>query len=371
MTKRIEDVNGWFEVKNNPLSKVGVFPYLGASIDPSGEFGIDPEKVYSVYRPEKELSSRETLDSFKLIPWIDEHEMLGDYDYTTRPEDKGVDGVVGEDVFFDDGFIKGNIKLFSSDLKEKIESGKVELSCGYRCDYEKAVGTYGDQEYDFIQTNIRGNHLASVDTGRMGPEVSVLDQNLTFTIDSKDIIKMSEKETDEMKDSSHKMEIKDSIEELSKKLTELYEMVSPMLEKEKEEIEVEDEDKESDACDEEKEEDEKVDNTELKTSMDRLESELAEYKRDGKKMILKEINKCNDLYDRASNFTGSFDHSDMTSSQIAAYACEKIGIKVDKGHEVSALEGFLHNRDAGKAAFSLDSSDSVAKSDSLKKYFGE
>lgn len=32
MTKRQYDLNGWLEVKDNPISKVGVFDYLGFEI---------------------------------------------------------------------------------------------------------------------------------------------------------------------------------------------------------------------------------------------------------------------------------------------------------------------------------------------------
>ena len=34
-TARIADSNGWPEIKGNPISKVGVFPYLGKQVDAS------------------------------------------------------------------------------------------------------------------------------------------------------------------------------------------------------------------------------------------------------------------------------------------------------------------------------------------------
>lgn len=67
------DINGWAEIKGNPISKVGVFPYLGSQIDKS----LIPDKIYQVYRPMEELNNPETINSFKLVPWTDEHEMLG------------------------------------------------------------------------------------------------------------------------------------------------------------------------------------------------------------------------------------------------------------------------------------------------------
>ena len=129
------------------------------------------------YSAREELSDDDCIDSFKLIPWVDEHDMLGDDPGTIAAESKGVEGVIGEEVYFDkdDGTLKGNMKIFSENLKRIIEDGKKELSCGYRCTYEVKSGVFDGEKYDIIQRNMRGNHLATVDEGRMGPEVSVLD----------------------------------------------------------------------------------------------------------------------------------------------------------------------------------------------------
>ncbi|SUC07378.1 Uncharacterized protein conserved in bacteria [Proteus mirabilis] len=92
MTKRQYDLNGWLEVKDNPISKVGVFDYLGFEIG-----APIPEKIYKVYRPQEELASTETINSFKLMPFVDEHEMLGKDG--TPAETKGIQGVIGERVY--------------------------------------------------------------------------------------------------------------------------------------------------------------------------------------------------------------------------------------------------------------------------------
>lgn len=192
-TARIEDVNGWYEVKGNPISKVGVYPYLGSQI-PGAE---DPTKIYHVYRPAEELADPETLESFRLLPWIDDHAMLGEA--FTPAERKGVHGVIGEDVYFDAPYLRANIKVFSSSMASKIGGGKIELSPGYRCTYSKERGTFEGQAYDYVQRDIRGNHLALVDKGRTGPDVSVLD-HLSITIDAADFMQFPEKKDEEMKD---------------------------------------------------------------------------------------------------------------------------------------------------------------------------
>lgn len=191
MTRRRKDVNGWFEVEDNPLSKVGVFAYSGKSIG-----APEPGRIYQVYRPAEELGSAETIESFKLLPWVDEHHMLGSEDEGLLPaEEKGIQGVIGEKVYFRDGVLYGNIKLFSETMARAVDAGKVELSCGYRCSYDFTPGVTPDgQKYDVIQRQMRGNHLALVDEGRMGPDVAVLD-HLVFTVDAKDFQPMAKRPT--------------------------------------------------------------------------------------------------------------------------------------------------------------------------------
>ena len=108
-TARSYDVNGWYQVKNTPLSKVGVFPYLGKSISKD----LNPEQIYYIYRPEEELSSPDCIESFKLLPWINDHTMLAPGGVGGRPaEEVGIGGVIGEEVFYSDGVLFGNIKMF-------------------------------------------------------------------------------------------------------------------------------------------------------------------------------------------------------------------------------------------------------------------
>ena len=71
--KKEVDYNDYWYIKDNPLTKVGVFPYLGKNISEE----LEPNKVYYVLRPEEELSKEETVESFKLLPIIDDHVMLG------------------------------------------------------------------------------------------------------------------------------------------------------------------------------------------------------------------------------------------------------------------------------------------------------
>ncbi len=182
MSKRQTDVNGYLLVRDNPITKVGVFSYLGSEIG-----APDADRVYRVYRPQEELENPETIASANLVPWIDEHEFLG-VDGTPA-EKKGVQGTTGESARFEYPYLRNSIRAYSDFMKNLIDRGKVELSPSYRCRYEFSEGVFDGMQYDAIQRDIRFNHLASVKEGRTGPDVAVQDC-LTITYDSAEFINM-------------------------------------------------------------------------------------------------------------------------------------------------------------------------------------
>ena len=181
MSKK-EDSNGFWLIENNPVSKEGVFPYLGEQISSD----LEPKKIYMVYRPAAELSNPDTVASFNAVPFIDEHEMIGDgfTKYDNRPA-----GGVLYNVKADNGVLLGDFKIYSEKLKDEIANGKKELSLGYLCDYELSRGMWNGQRYDAIQKNIRGNHVALVNKGRMGADVRVYDKSITMDSLSVDLEK--------------------------------------------------------------------------------------------------------------------------------------------------------------------------------------
>jgi hypothetical protein len=360
MSHRTEDFNGWVEIKDNPISKVGVFPYLGAQISPA----LIPDKIYNVYRPEEELAHPDCIESFKLLPWTDEHAMLGTTaDGLLPAEEKGVHGVIGEDVYFADGYLKAKLKIFSEKLASLIEQGKKELSIGYRCIYDLVSGSYMGVQYDAIQREIRGNHLALVEEGRAGPDVAVLD-SFTFTFDTKDLKmpQVKSKGLDEDLVEQEKAEALtleslaakvDSITESVAKLAEMVaskstdedtppdEMTEPMDE---DESKPDDEKKEVADEDEEKKDDTKL--SAMDAQIKRLSTELRTLKKHAIKSVMSEVSQRNALAQRLSHHVGVFDHADKTVQEVAEYGVKKLGLTVSKEHAVAAIEGFL----AGKQA---------------------
>jgi len=172
MGKVIDKSEFWY-IKDNPITKTGVFPYLGAQI---GQHDLEPNKIYYVLRPAEELFKPETVESFNGLPITIEHAMLGpETQGLTKPEDKGIDGVTLESAHQSGDKLLNNIRLFSEQIKDAVNSGKKELSAGYYCDFVPESGTYNGQHYDFVQRNIFGNHIALVDKGRSGSDIRVMD----------------------------------------------------------------------------------------------------------------------------------------------------------------------------------------------------
>lgn len=183
-THREIDPNGYMTVMDNPISKAGVFPYLGREVGRLDE----PDRVFRVYRPAEELIK--AADMFKLQPIIDDHQVLSALDDdTTKPEEKGVIGAIGEQVYFDAPYLKANLKIFAKYAKDLIESGKkIELSPAYAVDYEPESGEFEGEKYDYVQRIKSANHLALVDEGRTGRDVRVLD-SASFALDTNQLIK--------------------------------------------------------------------------------------------------------------------------------------------------------------------------------------
>lgn len=69
---------------------------------------------------------------------------------------------------------RGRLSVYDADTVKAMNSGKIQVSCGYTCDTIEKPGEhpiYG--KYDAIQKNIRGNHVAIVDRGRAGQTAAV------------------------------------------------------------------------------------------------------------------------------------------------------------------------------------------------------
>lgn len=384
-TARETDHNGYITIRDNPITRAGVFQYKGSQLP-----GGDANKIYNVYRPLEELQKDETLKSMQGLPIIDEHEMLGDR-YARSPEQRGTHGSTLEAVRLVGNDVLANLRIWSRTLKSLIDAGKKGLSLGYNCMFEKSSGVYEGIAYDYIQRNIRGNHLALVNQGRSG--TAVLDQHdaldhFDLAIDTKEFDNMADadnkddkdKKTETAKDGDgEKKEM--TLSEVSAVLSEIMPIIAKMNEtltaskadpedgvmdadtKEKSGDQAKDKD-DMKACDK----DEKDDKKEAMDAADverLVEQRIRAHNKGGMKAIMNQVSARDALVKEVTPLTGTFDASAMDADDVAVYAAEKLGIKVTKGQELAALNGYLAGaKKAGesKIGFAMDSIAIKAKS---------
>src|ERR1700741_4733504 len=169
---RTRDSNGFLHVETTNISKANVCPYRGAEIPRAREMGLDPGRIYQLYRDPEELNAAAT--TFNNVPLLSEH-------MPVIPEELPADliiGSTGTDAEFDGTFLKNSLVVWDGASQNGIETDrKRELSCGYRYDADMTPGVTDDGlPFDGVMRNIKGNHVALVIEGRAGPDVMVGDE---------------------------------------------------------------------------------------------------------------------------------------------------------------------------------------------------
>jgi len=159
--QKIDGTSGFLTL-TGVLARTGVQDYYGFEIDDS----LEPMKKYSVFRPKDEVLNKDSLDTFINATVTDDHPTEAVTTDNIRTLDKG--SLSNITTFEKDGehFISATATIKDKALIKKIQDGKVELSVGYTNDLKEDT-RHG---HDFIQTNIKVNHVAVVDKGRCGGE---------------------------------------------------------------------------------------------------------------------------------------------------------------------------------------------------------
>jgi hypothetical protein len=168
---RTFDVDGRLHVEKCNISKATVNPYYGREIPGFQELGLEPDKVYNLYRHPEELEK--AAPTFNNLQLLDLHTAVDASD----PKMDRTCGTIGSDVAFDGKYLTASIAVWTQPAIELIKSKKAaQLSSSYRYFADMTPGvTSGGVAFDGIMRNIIGNHVALVEEGRAGPEVCVSD----------------------------------------------------------------------------------------------------------------------------------------------------------------------------------------------------
>lgn len=170
---RTKDVDGRLHVVDCRISKANICPYLGKEIPDSEKLGLEPGRVYRLYRDAASLEA--AASSFERIPLMLHHVGVSADD----PHRELVIGTVSN-VRWDAPYLVADLTVWVDEGIEAIESGRQqELSPGYRYVPVMNSGVLDGEPYDGMMTQIFANHLAIVDTGRTGPDVMVNDRKIS------------------------------------------------------------------------------------------------------------------------------------------------------------------------------------------------
>ena len=179
---RTFDEDGRLRVAATPISKAAVNPYYGSEIPGAAALGLDSKRIYRLLRDPAELAKGAA--SFNGVQLLDTHIPVS----ATDPQDHAIVGAIGTDTAFDGKYLRASLIVWDANAIKDIENNmQRQLSAAYRYDADMTPGVFEGEAYDGVMRNIRGNHVALVESGRAGPDVMVGDAALkTSTRDDLD-----------------------------------------------------------------------------------------------------------------------------------------------------------------------------------------
>lgn len=168
---RTFDKDGRLHVSRTPISKSNVCPYMGKEIPGWDQLGLDPNKVYRLYRDAEALAKG--ASTFNNIQLTKKHIQVNADD----PKKDEIVGSIGSDVVYEAPYLWASMCIWDNEAIGLVEAEKLdEISSAYHYVPVMQPGTSPDGEaFDGRMTEIIGNHVSLVEQGRAGPDVVVAD----------------------------------------------------------------------------------------------------------------------------------------------------------------------------------------------------
>lgn len=158
------------------VTRSGIFKYLNSDGTVRRELR-HPDHIFRL----------DSLETMKMIPVTNDHPS----EFVTPDNVKQLKvGHTGENIRPDGVNVRATLVIDAKDGLTAIEGGRKELSLGYETELVREDGVWQGERYDYIQTNIRYNHLALVDRARAGKEARLnidgyTEDEIGFEIDEK------------------------------------------------------------------------------------------------------------------------------------------------------------------------------------------
>ena len=201
-SRRVYTDEGFLRVPGR-VARTGVYEYLAS------ELGITdraPNSIVKVYRPAEEVFRVDSLDSYDNVDVTNDHptELVNASTYK-----KVAVGTVVRAGTIDGDFVNVDMIIKDADTIKAIETGKLSLSPGYTAKYDEAPE---GADYDFVQRDIKINHVALVSAGRGGQQVKLFDKNGATTMTVK--VTLDSGRTAEVADEANASLIADAFDRL-------------------------------------------------------------------------------------------------------------------------------------------------------------
>jgi hypothetical protein len=168
---RTFDTYGRMHVTDCKIGKACVSPYLGREIPNAKALGLDPNKVYKLYRDPAEMAK--SAAAWSRVPLLLAHTKVT----AAQPRSELVVGAIGN-VSFDGVHLACDaLTIWDADGITLVESEHArELSPGYGYRVEMTPGVDPDGvAFDGAMRDIKPNHVTLVPKGRQGSDVIVND----------------------------------------------------------------------------------------------------------------------------------------------------------------------------------------------------
>ncbi len=160
----IRQPEGYLICLNVPVARTGYQDYYPQ------ELGLPySTQTVQVFRPEEEVFSEACIASFEGMPVTDDHPSEGVDINNIKRLGKGRAHNIRRGAGEESDLLLADLIIEDVGLIDRImNQGKREVSCGYN--YELC-----EEDGQYVQRQIRGNHIAVVDAGRAGPRVCIKD----------------------------------------------------------------------------------------------------------------------------------------------------------------------------------------------------
>ena len=161
ISKKINE-NGYLVIKCI-FARTGIQERYGVEINAD----FEASKLYKEYRSPEEVFKPEVLQAFQNVVITNDHPKELLTPHNTKFHAMGF--VSSKVEIIDNTYLQSEITIYDHETIEDIESGKKELSAGYLYSIE----IVDNANYDYIQTDIKPNHIAIVQAGRCGSSCSM------------------------------------------------------------------------------------------------------------------------------------------------------------------------------------------------------